>query len=316
MKKVINISLIALSLFILASCQDELKDELFYKYTYIVERAWHEYNAEIKDDNTLELLVNFGVNGTSKNDKDITIKVVNDPDTLAAYNFERFKLQTGSYYTELPPDCYAFDKTSYTIKKGEYTTTAKIKVDLNLIQDIYSDYVLPLKIASSAGEGIGPNKCSKSLLHIVPTNKFSGTYSGSGTVKIDGKSQSTSVGSAILYASSLNTCYMYAGNANQSTDVNYKKYAIDVAFDSNDNIVLSSKNADLQFQPIKAVITRKYVLHSTDTRYYIQTSVLTLQYKYKDLTIGENRTLVYSGTHTLIKNVLKTDYPNVVVVDQ
>ena len=41
-----------------------------------------------------------------------------------------------------------------------------------------------------------------------------------------------------------------------------------------------------------------------------------LKYKYKDLTEGERRTIVYEGTHTQIKNVLISDYPNVKVEEE
>lgn len=39
--------------------------------------------------------------------------------------------------------------------------------------------------------------------------------------------------------------------------------------------------SELGLEPITSTLTRKYVLHDTDTRYYVQTSVLYLKYKYK-----------------------------------
>ncbi len=42
--------------------------------------------------------------------KDITLKITNDPDTLADYNFDKFKNQINSYYIELPTNCYSFDQ--------------------------------------------------------------------------------------------------------------------------------------------------------------------------------------------------------------
>ena len=85
---------------------------------------------------------------------------------------------------------------------------------------------------------------------------------------------------------------MYAGNTNQDTDPNYKDYAINLSFDEKEHITLTARNVELELEPITNTLTRKYVLHDTDTRYYVQTSVLYLKYKYKDLTEGERRTIV------------------------
>ncbi len=316
MKKIINILTMSLVILSLVSCQDELNDELFHKFSYLVKNGWKECEVDIKADNTAELLIDFGINGTSVNDKDIILTITNDPDTLAGYNFDKFKQQTSSYYLEFPRDYYTFDQESYMIPKGELKTTAIISIDMSKIENIYNDYVLPLQIATSTGEAVGPSKYCKLLANILFRNKFSGNYAGSGKITIDGTSQSTSVGSAKLYAVSPNTCYMYAANASQSTDINYKQYAIDITFDENERITLSSKNAALNLNPVTATLSRKYVLHSTDTRYYIQTSVLILKYKYRDLTAGENRTIVYEGTHTQTKNVLKSEYPDVVISEE
>ena len=152
MKRIINIISITLGIFIFTACQDELNNELFHKFSYLVENGWQTCEVEIKDGNIAELLIDFGINGTSENDKDITLKITNDPDTLADYNFDKFKNQINSYYIELPTNCYSFDQEVYTIPKGKYKTTAKIQIELDKIQNIYNDYVLPLKIESSTGE--------------------------------------------------------------------------------------------------------------------------------------------------------------------
>lgn len=173
MKRIINIISITLGIFIFTACQDELNNELFHKFSYLVENGWQTCEVEIKDGNIAELLIDFGINGTSENDKDITLKITNDPDTLADYNFDKFKNQINSYYIELPTNCYSFDQEVYTIPKGKYKTTAKIQIELDKIQNIYNDYVLPLKIESSTGESVGPSKYSKLLAYILPTNRFS-----------------------------------------------------------------------------------------------------------------------------------------------
>lgn len=317
MKKIINIVLFGLVVMGGTACQDELDNELFQKYSYLNKNGWRECEVEIEEDNTGVLLLDFGVNGTSENDKDIVITVTNDPDTLEGYNFDRYKYQYELYYPELPKDCYTFDKESYVIPAGQFKTTGRIHIDLNQIQNIYQDYVLPIKISSSTGEPIGPDKYSKLLANIKFANKFSGTYSGNGKMIIEETGQNTATGSAVLYAISQNACFMYAGNATSETDpANYKKYILNVSFNENEKITITDPSGELDLEPIKATIVRKYKKHATDTRYYIETSVLDLKYKYRNQSEKDRRMLIFEGTHTMTRNVLISEYPNVKVEEE
>lgn len=82
-----------------ASCSDDLDYELFTKYTYLKDNGWQEeIKMEINDDNTVDLPVYFGVNGTTGNDKDITLRLAIDEDTLADYNFDKNKNNVDAYY--------------------------------------------------------------------------------------------------------------------------------------------------------------------------------------------------------------------------
>ena len=165
MKKIISIYGIMGSLLIamlpgVSSC-DKLEDELFKKNTYIIHNGWQDYSLEVADDNTTVLPVYFGVNGTSGNDKEIHITMEVDPDTLDAYNKDKYKSQTDLYYKILPEGTYTFDADSWNIKSGELNAAAYIHIDLNKIREVgnlYNDYVLPLRITSSTGEEMGANK--------------------------------------------------------------------------------------------------------------------------------------------------------------
>lgn len=317
MKKIINIAFFLLILAGGTSCQDELDNELFQKYSYLNKNGWKECEVKIEEDNTGIFLLDFGINGTSQNDKDVIITITNDPDTLKGYNFDRYKFQYESYYPELPTDCYTFDQESYIIPTGEFKTTARIHIDLNQIKDIYNDYVLPIQISSSIGEPIGPDKYSKLLANIKFTNKYNGTYSGNGKLTIEETGQSTATGSAKLYAISQNACFMYAGNATSETDpTNYKKYILNVSFSDNEKITITDPSGKLELQPITSTISRKYKDHATDTRYYIETSVLDLKYKYRNQSEKDHRMLVFEGKHTMTRNVLKSEYPNIKVEDE
>lgn len=317
MKKIINTVLCSLALLGSVSCQDELDDELFQKYSYIIQNGWKECEVKIEEDNTGVLYIDFGVNGTSGNDKDIVLTIANDPDTLAGYNFDRFKYQTEAYFPELPQSCYTFDQESYTIPAGELIATAKVSIDLNNIENPYNDYVLPITITSSTGEPIGPDKYSKLLANIKFANKYSGSYSGNGKLTLEEGGDNTATEGAKLYAISPNTCFMYAGNATADTDPdNYKDYILNVTFADDDQITITDPSGALNFEQITAKLTREYEYHATDTRYYVETSVLTLKYRFKNLSLVGQPMQVFEGTHTMIRNVLRSEYPDVTVKDE
>ena len=125
-------------LFGAASCSDDLDYELFTKYTYLMNNGWQEnIEMEINEDNTVDLPVYFGVNGTTGNSKDISLTLAVDEDTLADYNFDKNKYDEESYYLLLPEDCYAFDKTVYTIPAGSLNAGGVCKIDLNKLSSSF-----------------------------------------------------------------------------------------------------------------------------------------------------------------------------------
>ena len=98
--RLIGVVLVLLS-FGLGAC-DRLEDELFEKNSYIVRNGWQDYELTVTEDNMAVLPIYFGVNGTSANDKDITVTMEVDRDTLDRYNWEKYKNQTSLYYTSNP----------------------------------------------------------------------------------------------------------------------------------------------------------------------------------------------------------------------
>ena len=110
---------------------------------------------------------------------------------------------------------------------------------------------------------------------------------------------------------------MYAGNATADTDPdNYKDYILNVTFADDDQITITDPSGALNFEQITAKLTREYEYHATDTRYYVETSVLTLKYRFKNLSLVGQPMQVFEGTHTMIRNVLRSEYPDVTVKDE
>lgn len=314
--KYIGIALSALLGF--SSCADELNDELFQKFSYLTQNGWYECTLDIKDDNTVDLPVYFGVNGTSDNDKDIIVQITTDPDTLAKYNFDKYKTNEEAYYALLPKATYKFDAPSYTIPAGEFKTTAHCNIDLNRLKsiDIYDEYVLPLAITSSAGEPVGPGKYSKVLYSLNFQNSYSGNYTCNGRLKEEGNNYETETASRRLYAISKDECYFYAGNIERE-DKGKENYIITLKLNSTDNsftFIPNANNPEMDLHDTRANITTRFTKHTTDARKMNMQTTITVAYKYKQKAASNtdvDKNLAYEATWTNNREVWKTDYPDI-----
>lgn len=297
-----------------SACNDGLADELFVKNSYIIHNGWQDYELTVRDDNTALLPVYFGVNGTSGNDKNITLTLEVDADTLAGYNREKYKNQTDLYYKILPEEAYSFDGDSWTIEKGKLNAAAYITVDLTKIDEVgslYDDYVLPLRISSSTGEPKGQDKYTRVLAHIGFKNDYSGTYSGQGVVTQQGTTYTTETTGLQLYAINNDVCYMFVGNKTRSNTADYLNYVVEIHRDVLGDISLVCDNEALQFEPYSATLTRKYTYNYTDQRYYTEVTTLQVSYRYLDSTLSEPLTMTFEGTFSMSRDVLRVEYPDV-----
>lgn len=296
------------------SCSDELDSELFTKYTYLIDNGWQEdIEMEINEDNTVTLPIYYGVNGTSGNDKNITLKIAVDPDTLNDYNFDKNKNNTEAYYSILPEDCYTFDQDSYEIPSGELNATAICTIDLTTLRnahDIYDEYVLPVKISESSGEIVGPSKYTKALYFLNLTNEYSGVYASNGSIRQLGSNYSTQATGKRLYAISNDECYIYAGNLDR-TSTDHKKFIINLHFNSDSTITMTATNPDIEFTPLSANFNYKFTEHSTDSRKLNRRTAIYLKYTYKDISnIYQDVSYIYETTLTKNDAVFKEDFPN------
>ena len=318
-KNIIN-SLLLVVVLGVSSCNDQLADELFEKRTYLIENGRKDYQLEVDDDNTAILPVYFGINGTSLNDKDITLTLDVDPDTLERYNWEKYKNQKELYLKLLPEESYTFDASSWTIPSGELNTSAYIKISLDKIKEVgslYNDYVLPLRINSSVGEPIGRSKYTKVLAHIAFKNDFSGQYTGKGVIKQIGTSFTTDITSTNIYAINQNTCYMFVGDKTREKTTNYLDYVVEITKDDETGtFVLTSPVESLKFKSYSSQISRKYTLNYGDDRYYIEITTVDFSYEYQDSSYNNEPVLMnFQGSFTMTKNVWKYQYPDVDVED-
>lgn len=310
---------ILLILFTTISCSDDLNYELFKKYTYLLKNGWQDnIPMKLTDDNKVNLNVAFGVNGTTGNDKNIALSLAVSPDTLNNFNFDKYKNDSAAYYTILPADCYKFDKTSYTIPAGQLSSSAMVTIDMTKLADnynIYNQYVLPLKIASSVGELKGPSKYSQALYLLNLENKWSGFYSGSGMLKAnyEGGTYNKEVSGKQLYAISNKECYMYAGPYERDSK-HHGDFVIKMKMNNDGSIIMTFLNDSDNFEPIKAYYKFKFTQNITDSRKLNRLTVFYTHYKYID-TYDDPDITSYEYEGTLSRNdvVFKSDYPDAVI---
>lgn len=296
---------------------DELNDELFEKNSYIIHSGWQDYELDVDSNNKAILPVYFGINGTSANEKDVTVTMEVDPDTLEGYNQYKYKNEKDLYYKLLPAGTYTIDGNAWTIPAGELNTEAKITIDLDAISQVgslYNDYVLPLRIASSTGEPIGPGKYSKVLAHIAFKNDYSGSYSGKGIVKQIGTTYTTEITGMNIYAINNSLAYMFVGEKNRENTEDYLNYVVEIKKEADGRLTLSSPVAGLQLKSYNAKLTRKYTMNYTDLRYYTEVTTVEFSYEYLDSTTKPDPLMMsFEGSFSKTKDVLRVEYPDVKV---
>ncbi len=227
----------------LVSCNDDWTDEQYTQYV--------SFRAPLNDQGVTNIYVPYSrkdtagnyvygsgkssynlpviVSGSNTNQRDITVHVAHDPDTLATLNYARFQNRKDLWYTDM--NQYATYPETTEVKSGENTSLLPLTFDFNGIDMAYK-WVLPLSILNDAGYNYTahPRKnYAKALLRIFPFNDYSGDYNGT-TMKIfvvgdetDATTKSTIRG----YVVDDKTIFFYAGDVDEDrTDrTNYKVFA-------------------------------------------------------------------------------------------
>lgn len=309
MKKILFICISILTLSLNYSCNDELNDELFEKFVLLTQNGWVDQSLEITSSGLIEIPLVASINGTSDNDKTISVKVKFDPDTLSGYNFEKYRNQTSLYYSELPVEAVSFDDETINIASGQLKGISSMTLNLNKVTDKYADYVIPVAIKNTSEYRIAEEKYSKSLIHIVLKNSFSGNYTGEIGVyktKSDGSNDTNNkftVSTKTFYAISDNQCYFYAGQYDRSkTERN--QFIVNIKINDDETISMDSPNLDLDLKQENASVEISSEPHPTDNRYKIVTTILTLKYTFKDLILDEKPVVRVEGSVSMRQNVM------------
>lgn len=293
----------ALILLFNSSCNDELDDELFTKFVLLTNNGWIDEDMEIPETGILEIPILLGVNGTSRNDRDVSVTLQWDPDTLEGYNFEKYRNQTDLYYSECTEGSLAFSEESILIPAGSEKGVSSIKVDLNKLADPYKDYVIPISIKNVSDYEIGEAKYSKELLHLALKNDYSGNYTGEAKVREVGGGEMT-IATKTLYAVKSHEDYFFAGNMDRSS-LNRAWYVVSIKFDKNGDILeVEGVNPDLEFTLLDKRMTITHIPNELDARKESIKSELYLKYQYKNLGSESKPTMEFEGTLTKLETVI------------
>lgn len=231
MKKIFIYAVVLLGVYSFTSCENYIPDEQFTKMVLLTKNGVQDYNIDFTDEGQVELHLPVSVNGTSSNDRDVTVRLTEDPDTLKDYNFERFRSRTALYY-ELPSkEMYSFPSgPEVTIKSGSDYAIFPLNLNLNEF-DLYSNYILPLEIENVSTYQMAWSKYTKILMRLNVSNFFSGNYNVDGKVWEENyPEQKLPISSTVLRALTVDQCYLYAGSVTE-TDEDRAGYSLTVKVD-------------------------------------------------------------------------------------
>lgn len=226
------------------ACDNNLEDELFIKHVLINQNGFREYDLNYVDVSVRDTIITVAVNGSSKLDRDIKVDLAINPDTLAGYNWERFRNDHSLYYELLPEECYSFNGEGVVIKAGTEYTDIPISFNLDKI-DKDKSFILPISIVSTSEYKIGDPDYSTILMNIVLSNSYTGNYSLSGTIRevatgdfIDVRSTRT------LRVVDPNTVSLYVGNISERA-TNRENYRMNMTVNADSTLTFTPLHPDI-----------------------------------------------------------------------
>lgn len=280
------------------SCNEEWKGEQYVKYVSFVNSGYTDTHLNTSTpDGVVHYQIPVVISGSSANDRDVTVTVALDPDTLDAYNQATYFTRKDLYYLQLDEQLYSFPNGMTTvIPAGESEGTIAIDFRIGGL-DLVDQYILPLKIASTSDYTISPIKYYKrTLMHIIPFNNFSGTYSATAAnVTASGISDPITVATREVRYVSDSTVFFYAGLCDEKAR-DRANYKVQARFNADHTLTLTADNPNIQLTPIlqstdgngqivnRCVWTVNEEMDALQPYLLIRTITMNLKYSYKDIT--------------------------------
>ena len=295
-----------------SSCNDEWQDEQYKKYISFVRSGYTEtYLNTNTADGVVHYKIPVVVSGSTKNDRNITVTVSLDPDTLVEYNKANFYTRTDLFYRQLDEQYFSFPKgMSVVIPAGKEVGTLDIDFRVRDL-DLVEKYILPLKITSTSEYEVSPlQHYKKTLMRIIPFNYFSGTYSaGAAAITVEGISDQTTVENREMRYVNDSTVFFYAGLCDENAR-DRSLYKVRAKFNADSTITLTADNPNIELTPVLEEIDKgKTVKRCVWTlneemdalQPYLLIRTITMNIKYTYLVVTPNYTVKYTvnGYYTL-----------------
>ena len=299
----------------LSACNTTKMDrEIFTKKVFLVQNGFQEFEMSFTENSIVDTCISVGVSGTQLIDESIRISVKVNPDTLAGYNFERFRYDESQYFDLLPENCYLLKTDNILIRAGKPIATIPITFNM-VLMDRDKRYVLPLEIASTSKYELAEPEYRTVLLNIVPSNAFSGPYSLSGKISEVGTEDETDIRMTRTFrAESKNTVSLYAGSTAENVE-DREDFRILLKINPDSTLAVYAMHADkidLRYDAPNLdpenPVNRIRVVETYDTQNSHRKFVTTyyyLNYNYIDYTLPDPVEMRWEGTASRTRTVLE-----------
>jgi hypothetical protein len=300
--KLYDLLLVPAMLVLCVSCNREWTEEQYEHYISfkapVGDNGVSQVSVRYKSNGYVTYQLPLIVSGSTANDKDITVHLAVDSDTLRQLNIERFQNRTDFYYKEISEQYFEMPET-VNIRAGE--NTALIAIDFSLSGINLTDkWVLPLTIADDPSYGYQSNPrkyYGKALLYVTPFNDYSGTYGGT-ALKTYFKGNED--GAALVkneipvYVVDENTVFFYAGTVDENR-IDRGNYKIFATFNyETKSVALRADDPNINFKTSDPTFSIKETMDAT--RPYLLHRYLTIsgiEYEYTDYTIVPGQKIDY-----------------------
>lgn len=297
------------------SCNDEWTDELYKELISLkaplneqgVSPIYLRYDADGIREYDLPVIVS----GSRTNDREISVKIGVDYDTLGIMNNERFQYRTDLYYKQLPVDFYEFPSSTCVVPAGSNTAIHKVRFKFENL-DLVNKWVLPLTIMDEPSYETNNRKgWRKALLHVIPFNNYSGKYSSTAmNVNFLNDNKNMVMSTRNAWVVDENAVFFYAGMIEEEAE-DRGIYKIIMRFgegvEQEDGSIRGSLKLETTTPAINFVVKGQPTYHirkATDlTLPYLvrEYCTVTMEYEYSDITSIPNFPIRYvaKGSMTL-----------------
>lgn len=262
------------------------------------------------------------MSGSTLNQKNITVHVAHDPDTLNVLNIARFQNRQDLFYHDMGREQLGFATFPETVNfmSGEDVSLLNVSFDFRGI-DMANKWVLPITVVDDPSYEYKshPRKnYAKAILRILPFNDFSGKYSGTALLNfVKGEEGSGSIVANVVtgYVVDENTVFFYAGTIDEDRldRANYKVFADFNGSNTGGVINFYAENEAINFKSNKEASYR--IIEEMDAiRPYLKRRYViinNIDYEYTDYTSVPGSVIEYTVKGSLtLERVINTQIPD------